>query len=270
MYERAVQYDPGNSERLFALGMIYWLGGRGDKVQALLERALALNPTREMAAVNLGQFLIAQRGDVEGARRVMRGRGPIAQIGLANTYWLTRDYEEAIRLIEKLPADSAAFEPFFQTKDEQLGLYLHDAGHEEHARSLLEPERDRLNALLTNKTLSARGFMFTSMSLARIELALGNRDAAIQCLRAAGAQSDTVNRDPINGRYYQRDMARIYARASRNDEAIAVISEFLKSGCGNTGITPITLRLDPDWDLLREDPRFQALLKEYPAEVRLR
>ena len=25
-----------------------------------------------------------------------------------------------------------------------------------------------------------------------------------------------------------------------------------------------------DWDLLRDDPRFQALLKEYPAEVRLR
>jgi hypothetical protein len=30
------------------------------------------------------------------------------------------------------------------------------------------------------------------------------------------------------------------------------------------------LRLAPTWDLLRDDPRFQALLKEYPAEVRLR
>jgi len=29
------------------------------------------------------------------------------------------------------------------------------------------------------------------------------------------------------------------------------------------------LRLAPTWDLLRDDPRFQALLKEYPAEVRL-
>jgi hypothetical protein len=26
------------------------------------------------------------------------------------------------------------------------------------------------------------------------------------------------------------------------------------------------LRLAPTWDQLREDPRFQALLKEYPAE----
>ena len=65
-------------------------------------------------------------------------------------------------------------------------------------------------------------------------------------------------------------MARIYARAGRNDEAIALISEFLKSGCAYTGITPITLRLDPDWDPLRGDPRFQALLKEYPADLRLR
>ena len=63
-------------------------------------------------------------------------------------------------------------------------------------------------------------------------------------------------------------MADIYALADRNDEAIVLISELLKSRFRFTTVTPIMLRLAPTWDLLRDDPRFQALLEEYPAELR--
>jgi hypothetical protein len=51
-------------------------------------------------------------------------------------------------------------------------------------------------------------------------------------------------------------------------EAIALISGLLKSRSSFTTVTPTMLRLAPTWDLLRDDPRFQALLKEYPAELR--
>ena len=123
--------------------------------------------------------------------------------------------------------------------------------------------------MLADKTLSARAFAFISIGLARIELALGNRDAAVQ-LAERGAQTDAVIRDTIIRDYYRSYLAEIYARAGRNDEAIALISELLKSRSWFTGVTPVMLRLAPSWDLLRDDPRFQALLKEYPAEVRLR
>ena len=111
VYERAAQYDPGNSMLFFDLATTCLWAGRNDNIQPPLERALALNPGIESAAEMLGQFLFQQRGDVEGARRVLSGRGPSAQISLADTYWLIRDYEKAIRLIEELPADSPAFGP---------------------------------------------------------------------------------------------------------------------------------------------------------------
>ena len=95
----------------------------------------------EAAAQVLGLFLVWQRGDVEGACRVLSGRGPNAQISLADTYWLIRDYEKAIRLIEELPADSPAFGQYDRTKDQLLGLYLHYAGDEQRARPMLELER---------------------------------------------------------------------------------------------------------------------------------
>jgi hypothetical protein len=65
-------------------------------------------------------------------------------------------------------------------------------------------------------------------------------------------------------------LAEIYALAGRNDEAIALISGLLKPRFRFATVTPIMLRVAPTWDLLRDDPRFQALLEKYPAEVRLR
>jgi len=263
-YERAAQYDPGNSQLFSNLATTCLWAGRNDKVQPNLERALTLDPTHVMAANLLGFFLLQQRGDVEGARRVFRSAG--AQLELAYTYWVTRDYEKATQLIEELPAASDVFESSSGgSKDEQLGLALHWAGHNERARSLLEPERDRLTVLLAKKTLSPSTVMFNAMLLAQIELALGNWDAAVQ-VAERGAQSDAVTRDAIRREYYRSDLAEIYARAGRKDEAIALISGLLKAGSGFTTVTPIMLRLAPTWDPLREDPRFQALLKEYPAE----
>jgi len=214
----------------------------------------------------LGFFLLEERGDVEGARRVFRVGGPSAQLALAETYWVTREYEKAVQLIEEVPADSDAFgRANGGSKNEQLGLALHWAGHNERARPLLEPERDRLIALLADKTLGPPAVMRNSMLLAQIEVALGNGDTAVE-IAERGAQSDAVTRDAIRREYYRSDLAEIYARAGRKDEAIALISGLLKSRSSFTNVTPIMLRLAPTWDQLREDPRFQALLKEYPAE----
>jgi TolB-like protein len=256
VFERAAQYDPGNQNLFFNLGATYWWAGRNDKVQPNLERALALNPVNEGAARFFARFLIEQRDDVEGARKVLRGHGPGLQTDLAGTYLLTRDYETALRLIEELPADSSAF--LEEPKDEVLGLFLHWAGHDQRARPLLEPARDRQIALLADKTISPRQVIFSSIYLAQIELGLGHRDAAIH-IAERGAQSDAVTRDPIQGASYRGYLAGIYAEAGRNDQAIALISELLKSSQGFSGITPHTLRLDPTWDPLRNDPRFQKL-----------
>ena len=77
-------------------------------------------------------------------------------------------------------------------------------------------------------------------------------------------------RDAIFREYYRSYLADIYAQTGRNDEAIALISGVLRSPVRFTTVTPIMLCLASTWDLLRDDPRFQALLKEYPAEARLR
>ena len=264
VYERAAEYDPQNSDLFADLAVTYAWAGRAEKVQPTFERALALDPNNEGAALRWALFLMGNRGDFDGARKVLRSGGPRLQRELAWTYRLTRDFEEAIRLVAELPADSVAFGPPDPAKDELLGICLHYAGHDEQARPLAEAARDRLKALLADKELSPRQIPFISMRLARIELALSNKPGAVE-VAERGLQSDVATRDPIIRLDYRGDLAAIYAQAGRTDAAIALISELLKSSSVAGQITPIMLRINPDFDSLREDARFQALLKEPSA-----
>ncbi|MBD0327866.1 MAG: hypothetical protein ICV68_15645 [Pyrinomonadaceae bacterium] len=260
MYERATHYDPGNVRMFTSLGLQLWWAGRTDEVEAPLRRAHQLDPTSDTAALKLAAFLIAERGDIEGARRILRRD----KAWLAYSYILTRDYETALRLCEELPADFiwAAYNGL--TKDEMLGLFRHAAGQVDRARPLLEAARTRWVAVLANPTVEGVALTYNFLTLARIENALGNRAAALQLVDRA-AQSEFFTRSPLGRLNWLGLIAEIYVQAGDHDRAIETIAEVLKSRPTFSPITPHLLRLDPVWDPLRGDPRFQALLEQYPV-----
>ncbi len=264
-YQRAVQYDPGNSKLIDNLAYTYWSAGRFEMVPPTCERALVVDPDNQGTVRRLARLHVVRYGDVERARRMLQAPDPRNKVLLAFISSLTRDYETAIRLIEQLPADSPAFAPADESKDELLGLYCFRAGQVDRARPLLESVRNRRRALLADKTLSSRRVSYNSIRLARLEATLGNGDAAVE-IAERGAEVDAITRDRLQGTAYRNDLAEIYARTGRNDKAIALLAQQLKGPPVALDVTPVMLRLDPRWDSLRQDPRFQALLKEYPPE----
>jgi serine/threonine protein kinase/Tfp pilus assembly protein PilF len=103
--------------------------------------------------------------------------------------------------------------------------------------------------------------------LALINMHLGDKSAAFTLAERAMA-ANPIEKDAFSGTEPIDILARVAAGMGEPDRAIAVIQKLLSIPCiSNTAtesvpLTPALLRLDPMFDLLRGDPRFQRLCEE--------
>jgi TolB-like protein/class 3 adenylate cyclase/Flp pilus assembly protein TadD len=100
--------------------------------------------------------------------------------------------------------------------------------------------------------------------LALINMGLGDKAAALALAEQAMAVIP-IEKDPLSGPGAIEILARVAARMGEPDRAIAALQKLLSiSYAGplatqNVPLTPALLRLDPMFDPLRNDPRFQQL-----------
>jgi hypothetical protein len=99
--------------------------------------------------------------------------------------------------------------------------------------------------------------------LALANAALGNKEVAFDLANKAAAAIPST-KDAVAGPGTNEILARVAARFKENDAAIAAIEKLIATPYENpfTPIVPLTpalLRLDPAFDAIRNDPRFQKL-----------
>jgi hypothetical protein len=88
------------------------------------------------------------------------------------------------------------------------------------------------------------------------------RDKAAVDRLAAEAKAATEN-DVLSGPQMETALAMARAQLGETDLAIAAVKDLLGKP-GESSLTPALLRLDPLWDPLRADPRFQELAEANP------
>ena len=91
---------------------------------------------------------------------------------------------------------------------------------------------------------------------------LGEKNAAI----AEGKRAVELlpeSQDAFDGPKITIALAQIYARTGESEQALQLLDRSLSTP---NGVTVPLLRLDPIWDPLRKDPRFQALIDNYSAK----
>jgi hypothetical protein len=72
-----------------------------------------------------------------------------------------------------------------------------------------------------------------------------------------GLALDPVSKDAANGPYYQHQLVRIYMLVGEPEKALDQLEPLLKMPYY---LSPGWLKIDPDFDPLRGNPRFQKLV----------
>ena len=90
---------------------------------------------------------------------------------------------------------------------------------------------------------------------------LGNAAAAAVSEGQKSMAQQPTSEDPFEGPGREEQMAQIYALLGSADEAMPILKRLLHTS-SFTGITPELMRIDPIWDPIRNDPRFQELVAE--------
>jgi tetratricopeptide (TPR) repeat protein len=98
--------------------------------------------------------------------------------------------------------------------------------------------------------------------LALTNMGLGDKAAAFALLERAMAAMP-VEKDALDGPVVIETLARVAAHMGEHDRAISALRRAISLPTrAQPPLTPALLRLDPMWDPLRGDPRFEELCKE--------
>jgi predicted Zn-dependent protease len=95
--------------------------------------------------------------------------------------------------------------------------------------------------------------------LGQVLAALGQKEAAI----AEGKRAVALlpeSEDAFTGTMVTLALAQIYTWVGEHADAIRLLEHLLEVP---SGVTVPLLKVDPSWDPLRKDPRFQALIDKY-------
>jgi serine/threonine-protein kinase len=106
--------------------------------------------------------------------------------------------------------------------------------------------------------------------LALTNMGLGENATALALAERAIAMI-SIEKDALTGPRPLDILARVAARIGEEDRSIATLTKLLSIPyeaplAANPPLTPALLRLDPMFDPLRKDPRFQKLLASAPAK----
>jgi TolB-like protein/serine/threonine protein kinase/Tfp pilus assembly protein PilF len=255
---RAIELDPRNISASNNLALTCCAMRRFPEALATLDRVLAWDPTNARALLTKVDALMAI-GDLHAVEPLLVNPELPANRRAAYA-GLQHNYAAAIEILSKdLPVDSQR-----RDTNDILALAFNQqlAGDIAAARAIYQKSVQDLRRQLEKVEPNSFVEADTRLSLGTVYAALGEAAPAIAEGQKAMALVPS-SKNPEFGPVMEDGVSRIYAQLGDADHAIPMVKRLLRTSYpGATFLTPATLRLDPIWDKIRSDPRFQELTVE--------
>src|SRR5216117_543947 len=268
--EKAASLNPKDSWPLLQLANNYQVLRNFDEANKTIDRGLQIDPTEVGLWEIKSKLAIAENGDLSVSEKAFQtaksmpmndeDKLRIAE-ARANVFVLERKYQEALREAESLPDDllapihpAALYSKYFL-----IGFARKALQDEPGARAAFLKAKDLLQAQLKESPDAPD----MHIQLAKVLAHLGEKDAALAEARRA-TELLPESKDALGGPEIATGVAEVHAILGDNGRAIEILDGLLSRP---SAVTVQSLKVNPIWDPLRNDPRFQALIDKYGAKA---
>jgi TolB-like protein/Tfp pilus assembly protein PilF len=257
--KRALELDPRNLFFLQQLSFTYELQRRYRDLAAVLDQALKLVPSDPETRVARASIDLAERADTRPLHATIEAviaEDPNAARTIAERWFYVamceRDNLGVSRALAVVPPEGISGGSTWLPRAYFEGVAARARGDATVASAAFTAARAEVEKTTREQPDYAQGLA----ALGLIDAGLGRKDDAIQEGRRA-VELVPVSKDVIDGSDLILNLALIYAWTSEKDLALEQLAEAAQLPSNlNYG----WLRLHPDWDLLRGDPRFEKIV----------
>ncbi len=259
--------DPENAGSFENFGYSCVLARRYGDADLAFRRALTLNPHWAEVYAMRAWLQLSWHGDVDKAHAVINeakrvvglvdGAGWLGLFGL-EVALARRDYQGALLQLQAETRTAIDNQEFYSPIPLLLGQVYTLASQQDLARRSFETAR----LVLEQRVMQGPDDHRFHGSLGIAYAGLGRRAEAVREARR-GCELMPASKDALVALSRSADLALVYTMVGQPAKAIAALDDLLaRSGLW----TPHRIRLEPWWDPLRLDPRFQALLTKYEVK----
>jgi tetratricopeptide (TPR) repeat protein len=263
-YEKAAELNPKDAS-IWSMGLAtnYWVLRDHSTAAKMFDRAIAADPNFFHSQIWRAWLDIDSKGDMRAMEQLLaktpENIDPDGVVTFARyeVKIFQRKYDEALGVLDRSAAECIENPRASPGADcsksflRALAYWLKNDSAKAHV--YFEEARRALERKVEgNPTVGS-----ACASLGQIYAGLERRDDAVREGKRA-LEASPESQDALHGPHVTLAVAQMYAMLGDAESALPLLEHLLSTP---SGLTPSLLKLDPIWDPLRNDPRFQKLIR---------